>query len=86
MPAELFFRWMAYSELEPWGQPWEDLRFGSVVAAVHNQWAKRGAKLMSARDGALQTTATRPRQQTVEEIHAGVMAWAWGCRARAGVA
>jgi hypothetical protein len=31
-----FNRWMAYAQIERFGPPWEDIRLGTVAAAIYN--------------------------------------------------
>lgn len=52
MPLPLYYYWLAYAELEPFGQGRQDWRFAMQTAEIVNTmtalWAKRGTRLTAA--------------------------------------
>lgn len=42
--SEQLWEWMAFAELEPFGEDREDYRTGAVVAAIYNVNKKKGSK------------------------------------------
>lgn len=45
--------WLEYFQLEPFGEERDDLRSGSIAAAIYNVNARRGAKQLTPQDCAL---------------------------------
>lgn len=56
--------WMAYYEIEPWGEDRADLRAGIVAATVANAYRARGPAL---KPGDFMPVFDKPRQQTQAE-------------------
>lgn len=43
-------QWVAYAELEPWGEERADVRAGIIAATVYSLLRPRGARAMTVRD------------------------------------
>jgi len=55
MTSSEFSEWIAYHELDPFGQEREDLRAGMIAAPLINCWSKKGGKKAKPKDWILKS-------------------------------
>lgn len=67
---ELFYEWMAYAELEPFGEERADLRSAIVATVMANAWAGKGKKYKPADFMPKFPTAANMKQQSGKQIEA----------------
>lgn len=74
MDAEEFSWWLAYYEMQPFGDDREDLRAAVQTSTLANIHRKKGAKPIKPED-VFSNLKRHRREQTSEEMKAACMAW-----------
>jgi len=62
--------WLAYYQLEPFGEERDDLRAGSIAAAVYNVNMRSGARHLTPHDAALKFAKPQPPPKPLTEEEA----------------
>lgn len=76
MPMRLFFWWLTYYGVDPWGEERADLRSGMQMAQISNALRARGAPVMKPADFMPYLQEGRRCEWTPEGREAALMAWA----------
>ncbi|MHC4867865.1 MAG: phage tail assembly protein T [Planctomycetota bacterium] len=76
MPMRLFFWWMTYYGVDPWGEERADLRSGMQMAQIGNALRSRGAPTVKPADFMPYLQKRRQDSWTPEAREAALMAWA----------
>jgi hypothetical protein len=67
MPSTLFLEWLHIYRSDPWGEEFDDYRFGVVASLIANQWRGKGDRAKQPGDFFNRLKLKR-RKQTVEEM------------------